>query len=198
MPAPKSRRPRSRVLAALLLAVAGAGLVLAGREAWRHETEDPIRDPAAPAATLDIPPGASADWIARQLTGLGFARHPLVFRAFVHLRGVGQSLRAGEYALDSSMSLAAVVDKLVRGDVVRREVTFPEGKNLAEAAEIAVAKKVDGLAFLAAAGIPLSSGISIRKRAISRAISFPTPTTSRAPGTPRPFSSRAWWVAFGA
>ena len=101
-----------------------------------------------------MPPGASADWIARQLAALGFVRHPLVFRAFVHGRGVGQSLRAGEYALDSSLSLAAVVGKLVRGDVVRHEITFPEGKNLAEAAEIAAAKKIDGAAFLAAAKDP--------------------------------------------
>jgi UPF0755 protein len=134
--------------------LAAAGLLVAGREAWRHETEDPIRDSAAPPATLNIPPGASADWIARQLSALGFAPHPLVFRAFVHGRGVGQSLRAGEYALDSSLSLAAVVDKLVRGDVVRHEITFPEGKNLAEAAEIAAAKKLDIAAFLAAAKDP--------------------------------------------
>jgi UPF0755 protein len=134
--------------------LAAAGLLVAGREAWRHETEDPIRDSAAPPATLNIPPGASADWIARQLSALGFARHPLVFRAFVHGRGVGQSLRAGEYALDSTLSLAAVVDKLVRGDVVRHEITFPEGKNLAEAAEIATGKKLDGAAFLAAAKDP--------------------------------------------
>jgi UPF0755 protein len=154
MPAPKRRSPRRRLLAAALAGVTGAGLVLAGRETWRHETEDPIRDPAAPPAILEVPPGASADWIARQLSALGFARHPLVFRAFVHGRGVGQSLRAGEYAFDSSLSLAAVVEKLVRGDVVRHEVTFPEGKNLREAAEIAALKKVDGAAFLAAARDP--------------------------------------------
>jgi UPF0755 protein len=154
MPASKRRNPRSRLLGAALVGVVAAGSIVGGREAWRHETEDPIRDPAAPAATLEIPPGASADWIARQLAALGFVRHPLVFRAFVQGRGVGQSLRAGEYALDSSLSLTAVVEKLVRGDVVRHEITFPEGKNLAEAADIAAAKKIDGAAFLAAAGDP--------------------------------------------
>jgi UPF0755 protein len=154
MPARKRRSPLSRLLWAVLLGVAAAGLLVGGREAWRHETEDPIRDRTAPAATLDIPPGASAEWIARQLSAQGFVRHPLVFRAFVHGRGVGQTLRAGEYALDSSLSLAAVVDKLVRGDVVRHEITFPEGKNLAETAEIVIAKKLDGDAFRAAAKDP--------------------------------------------
>jgi peptidoglycan lytic transglycosylase G len=151
MPAPKRRRSRSRLLVAAFLVVAAVGLALASREAWRHETQDSLRDPAAAPATLTIPAGASADWIAQKLTAEGYVRHPLVFRAFVQGQGVGQSLRAGEYAFDSSLSLAAVVDKLVRGDVVRHEITFPEGKNLAEAAEIAAAKKLDGAAFLAAA-----------------------------------------------
>ena len=154
MPAPKRRRRPSRSLVAALVVVAGVALTLAGREAWRHETEDPIRDPAAPPAILTVPPGASADWIAQRLTALGFVRHALVFRAFVYGRGVGQRLRAGEYELDSTLSLTALVGKLVRGDVVRHEITFPEGKNLKEAAEIAGAKKVDATAFLAAVGDP--------------------------------------------
>jgi UPF0755 protein len=154
MPAPKRRRSRSRLLAVLLAAAAGAGLALAGREAWRHETEGLVRDFTAPPVVLEVPPGASAEWIARHLASHGFVRHPLVFRVFVQGRGVGQSLRAGEYALDSSLSLAQVVDKMVRGDVVRRDITFPEGKNLQEAAEIVAAKKLDGAAFLEAAKDP--------------------------------------------
>jgi UPF0755 protein len=107
--------------------------------------------------TVGVPPGASAEWIARQLHAQGFVRHPLVFRVLVYLRGDSASLRAGEYALASSDSLVAVVDKLVRGDVVRHDVTFPEGKNLAEAAQIAgriPGRKVDAAAFLAATRDP--------------------------------------------
>ncbi|HEY6553414.1 MAG TPA: hypothetical protein VI669_08665, partial [Vicinamibacteria bacterium] len=65
MPGPKRRRSRSRLLAALLALAAGAGLALAGREAWRHETEDAVRERDAPPVILDVPPGASAEWIAR-------------------------------------------------------------------------------------------------------------------------------------
>jgi UPF0755 protein len=67
---------------------------------------------------------------------------------------VGQSLRAGEYLLDSSLSLARVTDKIVRGEVVRRDLTFPEGKNIAEAALLATARGIDAAAFRAAAADP--------------------------------------------
>jgi UPF0755 protein len=154
MPAGKRRRARRLALIALAGVLAAVGLALVAREAWRRETARPIRDAGAPSVTLEIPPGASAEWIARQLHGLGFVRHPAVFRLYVHGLGVGASLRAGEYTLDSSESLAAIVDKFVRGEVVRYEITFPEGKNLAEAAEIAAARKVDAAAFLAAARDP--------------------------------------------
>jgi UPF0755 protein len=157
VPARPDRRRWSRrrlLLGALLAAALGAGAALWGREAWRHETEDPQRSAALPPATLVVPPGASADWIARQLHLLGFVRHPLVFRVFVHLRGVGANLRAGEYLLDNSLSLAQVADKLVRGDVVRRELTFPEGRNIAEAAVLAAGRGIDAAAFLGAAADP--------------------------------------------
>jgi UPF0755 protein len=85
---------------------------------------------------------------------LGFTRHPLVFRAFVHLKGMGQNLRAGEYQLDSSLSVADIADKLVRGDVVRHELTFPEGRNIAEAAVLAAGRGIDAAAFLGAAADP--------------------------------------------
>ena len=155
MPARRNRRSRRRFLGVAVLALLGlVGLVIAGRDAWRHETESPLRSADATDELLVVPPGASAEWMARQLQALGFVRHPLVFRIYVHNRGVGTSLRAGEYALSRGLSLAQVVDKLVRGDVVRHEVTFPEGKDLAEAAAIAAAKGIPADEFLAAARDP--------------------------------------------
>jgi UPF0755 protein len=40
------------------------------------------------------------------------------------------------------MSLEQIVDKLVRGDVVRHTVTFPEGTNLEDMARLAGAKGI--------------------------------------------------------
>ena len=100
MPARRNRRSRRRLLGVAVLALLGlAGLVVAGREAWWRETERSLRPADTTDESLVVPPGASAEWMARQLQALGFVRHPLVFRVYVESRGVGTGLRAGEYAL---------------------------------------------------------------------------------------------------
>jgi UPF0755 protein len=118
------------------------------------ETEAPVRAADAPAQTLLVPPGASAESIGRQLAELGLVRHPVVFRALVWLRGQGSTLKAGEYALEGPMSLEQIADLLARGEVVRHEVTFPEGKVLEEMAEIAAGKGIAAEDFLKAAHDP--------------------------------------------
>ena len=108
---------------ALLLGLLAAALYLG----WRAATELPLRAPNQPPLALVVPEGASAGSIARQLQELGLVRHAALFHALVLLRGDVARLRAGEYALEGPLSLAQIVDKLTRGEVVRREITFPEG-----------------------------------------------------------------------
>ncbi len=64
-------------------------------------------------------------------------RHEAVFRALVRLRGAGAAIKAGEYTLDGPLTLEQVLERLVRGAAVRRDVTFPEGRNLHEMAALA-------------------------------------------------------------
>lgn len=124
-------------------------LVLAGL--WWHETQFPVRTAAQPPQVLLVEPGQGALEIGASLHGLGLVRHPQVFRLHVLTRGVAGSLRTGEYSLQGEMSLDQIVDLLVRGDVVRHTVTFPEGKDIEEMAQIAAAQGIDATAFKAAA-----------------------------------------------
>ena len=138
----------------LLRALLLAALLLGLRLAWVFETEAPLRAPGAPAVSLVVPPGASADSIGRQLRALGLVGHPLVFRALVSLRGLGGTLKAGEYQLEGPLSLEQIADLIARGEVVRHDVTFPEGKVLEEMADIAEARGITAAEFLAAARDP--------------------------------------------
>lgn len=149
---PPARRRFSRGVAWLLVALAG----LAGGAwvAWWHETTRPKIAEGALPVRLVVPPGASAEAIARQLADLGLVRHPLVFRALAQSRGVGARLKAGEYALSGPLSLEGILETLARGDVVRRDLTIPEGKGLDEVAALVVAEGLGLEAFLEAARDP--------------------------------------------
>jgi UPF0755 protein len=137
---------RKLILVLLLAAVAYA--------AWFHETQWPVRGAGDPPQPLVVAQGAGVLDIGRQLQQLGLVRHPEVFRFYVLSRGETGRLRAGEYALEGSMSLEQIVDKLVRGDVVRHTVTFPEGTSLEDMARLAAAKGIPMAEFLAAARNP--------------------------------------------
>jgi UPF0755 protein len=155
--APKARRPgRWRVLrrlahglAVLLVAAGGAWA------AWWHETTFPKIAEGAPEVRLVVRPGAGAETIGRQLQALGLVRHPLVFRALARARGLGGHLKAGEYALSGPLSLEGILDALARGDVVRRDLTIPEGRSLDEIAALVVGEGLDLEAFLVASRDPL-------------------------------------------
>jgi UPF0755 protein len=119
--------------------------------AWFHETRWPVRGPGDPPQTLVVAQGAGVLDIGRQLQQLGAVRHPELFRLYVLSRGETGRLRAGEYALEGRMSLEQIVDKMVRGDVVRHTVTFPEGTSLEDMARLAAIKGIPAADFLTAA-----------------------------------------------
>jgi UPF0755 protein len=136
------------VLAVLVLFA--SGLVAA----WRYELSSTKIAAASPPVRLVVAPGASADTVARQLHALGLVRHPLVFRLLARRRKVSQQLKAGVYALSGPLSLTGILEVLVRGDVARRNLIVPEGRNIDEIAALVVAEGLDLEGFLAMARDP--------------------------------------------
>ena len=81
----------------------------------------------------------------------GVIKRPWTFALLVRLRGDGKELKAGRYRFDGPYSLLDVEQKIALGDVERREITFPEGRNVFEMAEIATRAGLTSEGFLAAA-----------------------------------------------
>jgi UPF0755 protein len=135
-----------RFLAVLVL------LALAAAGAWYHETRMPLGGAAAAPQSLVVPPGASVMEIGRRLHALGRVRHPQLFRLYVLARGEAGRLKAGEYELPAGLALDQIVGKMVRGEVVRRFVTFPEGRTIEDMAGILRASGLGPAGFLAKAG----------------------------------------------
>jgi len=115
------------------IVAATVGLVVAGGVylywAWHH--------PLAPGSEeYLVKPGTPLRALARELTGRGVLPEPYSLLALAHLRGQSRLLKAGEYRFDRAATAFQVVDRLARGDVFVRAITFPEGRTAAEMAAI--------------------------------------------------------------
>jgi UPF0755 protein len=121
------------VWVAAILAVAILGL---GLSAWwlTLAVERPYKGWAGDEVFVEIPQGSGVIAIARRLADAGVIESPRVFRIAVWQRDAERQLKAGEYRFDRALSPRRVVEKLARGDVYLRPITFPEGLAIDEMA----------------------------------------------------------------
>ncbi|RLL49971.1 endolytic transglycosylase MltG [Mariprofundus sp. EBB-1] len=107
-----------------LLAVA-VFIILAGI-GWIYQQ---WAEPYAPLKPVEvaIPQGASTIKIARLLEQQHVVSSRHLFRLLVRLEGVGNHLSSGLYRFEKPATMATVIDRLQRGDVMHFQVTVPEG-----------------------------------------------------------------------
>ena len=121
---------------ALILLVALAIMVAAGVATVYKRTNETYKGYTAPEQFVTIEPGSSSRAIGARLVSAGIVRDDATFRAALWRSGRARSLQAGEYRFDAPMSPVAVVEKIARGDVYTRRITFPEGLNIHEMARL--------------------------------------------------------------
>lgn len=118
------------VLTGFLLGVLTVG-------AWTYVVfQRPYKGSNAAEQFVDIPPGTGTTTMGQRLAEAGVIRSAATFRLAVWLRGASRRLQAGEYRFDKPMTTAEVVDKLARGDVFVRSITFREGLTIREMASV--------------------------------------------------------------
>jgi UPF0755 protein len=108
-------------------------IVAAGGLWWvRTRLVTPYRGYDAAEVFLEVRPGAPVGEIARQLDQAGVVPDEVTFRVAARLSGSDRRLQAGEYRFAEPTSPLDVVNRLARGDVYRRPLTFPEGLTIRE------------------------------------------------------------------
>ena len=119
------------VLVVLALMVTGGG-------AWMlyQRTSEPFKGYDAAEQFVTIEPGSSTRTIGQRLIDAGVISNDATFRAAVWRSGRARGLQAGEFRFDRPMTPTEVIDKIARGDVYNRRLTFPEGLNIREMAHI--------------------------------------------------------------
>jgi UPF0755 protein len=135
----------------LLVVLGGVGALLLGNTVWGR-IHEPYKGYEAAEQFVEIPPGTGIADIRRRLVDAGVVRDDVVLRAALWWTGESRNLRAGEYRFDQPLSAVEVVEKIARGEVFGRMITFPEGRTMAEMADIYQSREFGKAAdFLAAA-----------------------------------------------
>ena len=117
------------LLIALLLAAAGA---LAW--AWHSFTAEPLAFAAAPVR-YTVPKGASVRTVAAGLRAQGIDISPTRLWIWYKLRRYDGRLKAGTYGFSPPLTVDALLDKLVRGDVLLISIRFAEGSTFRQMRE---------------------------------------------------------------
>jgi len=137
-----SARPkRRRVLTLAFLAGLTLGLLTSLWGAYAFFGPGPAAQ-RGEVTTVVLRRGAGSSEIANALDAAGAIGSPTLFKAAARLTGAAPKLKAGEYEFASGASMASVMKKIERGEVVRHFVTVPEGVTSARVAEILNASPV--------------------------------------------------------
>lgn len=93
---------------------------------WVYQGPGPSA-PAGDKTTVVLRKGASLPEIASSLERGGVIRSSSIFMTAAKLTGAARTLKAGEYEFKTRASMAAVLDAIRHGRIVRHWITIPEG-----------------------------------------------------------------------
>lgn len=123
-----------RRVAVLVIVVIVAAL--AGWWTLERRLSEPYKGYAGDEIFVDIVPGEGTAAIGRKLASAGVVPDQWTFRAALWRTGAARRLKAGEYRFDRPQGPIEVVDRLARGDVYVRLITFREGLTIREMARL--------------------------------------------------------------
>lgn len=122
-------------LIVLFAALVSVAVLTVGIWFYRYATT-PSPKASNDEITLWIKPGQSFFETIDQLQSAGLVRHPDRFRWLAYLQGYERQIRAGEYALSSTMPPAVILETLVHGRPLLHKIVLPEGITTARVGEL--------------------------------------------------------------
>ena len=92
-----------------------------------YQIQQPLQWPEnQDSMVVEVARGTSLSQINRQLYRLDMLPHPKLLSLYARINGL-TAIQAGQYSLQRGDSAAQFLDKLNRGEVIRYQITFPEG-----------------------------------------------------------------------
>lgn len=110
---------------AVLVALAAVAAFLALSWVNDHYMQAPL--PVAQATSFEVRKGSTLNTVARELAARGALNHPRIWAWNARRLGLAGSIHAGEYRIEPGTTPAGLLDMLVEGAVILRELTIVEG-----------------------------------------------------------------------
>ena len=130
---------------------------------WLYQGAGPAAREGS-STTVILKPGSGVSEIAAELSHDGVIRFPSLFVIAAKVSGAGKHMRAGEYEVPSHASMALIMQKIRRGDIVRHWITIPEGYTSEAAIEVLADSDVlTGSAPIPAEGAILPETYEVRR-----------------------------------
>jgi UPF0755 protein len=85
---------------------------------------------------IEVSSGMPLRTLGKLLQERGLVSSAERFGFLVRLKGAARRIKAGEYQLSTGLRPGEVLDKIVRGEVLLHQVTFPEGYTMKQMAEL--------------------------------------------------------------
>jgi UPF0755 protein len=95
----------------------------------------PIEAGSKREIVFEIKKGQGGKEISKNLKREGLIRFGIPFRLYTYFRGVARKLQSGSYLFSPSMTIPQMVEKFVKGDVIKEKITILEGWNLKDIAD---------------------------------------------------------------
>jgi UPF0755 protein len=95
----------------------------------------PIESGSKREIVFEIKRGEGGKEISKNLKKEGLIRFAIPFRFYIYFKGVARRLQSGFYLLSPSMTIPQMVEKFVKGDVIKEKITILEGWNKREIAK---------------------------------------------------------------
>lgn len=125
----KPRRISKLWLSLIILIILLAGGSVLALRAWYQNNLQPVSS-SSRTQYFSIEQGSSLHQIAVKLKSEGLIKSTRAFETYVRSNELHDELQAGTYNLSPSMTVAQIVEKMIKGDVARNLITILPQKRL--------------------------------------------------------------------